>query len=65
MLYKILIISIFLIKLLNCAKLGVSNEETVIEAIRENKNLLLLFGKTRETTIPKKDVSNIFIINFS
>lgn len=45
MMWKLSLILIFCVKLIACAELSVSNEDIVIEAIRENRNLVLLFCK--------------------
>lgn len=46
MLWRFFLISFVLIKLGGSARLDVSNEDVVIEAIRENKNLVILFCKS-------------------
>lgn len=43
--WKFLIILVLSIKLTLSARLEVSNDDVVIEAIRENRNLIILFGE--------------------
>jgi hypothetical protein len=43
--WKFLIILVLSIKLTVSARLEVSNDDVVIEAIRENRNLVILFGE--------------------
>jgi hypothetical protein len=46
MLWKFFVISFLSVELTVSALLSVSNDEVVIEAIRENRNLLILFCKS-------------------
>lgn len=45
MLWKFLIFSLFLIKIAAGARLETSNDDAVLEALRENRNLAILFSK--------------------
>lgn len=47
MLWKSVIIVLLVVNLTACARLETSNDDVVIEAIRENKNLVILFCELR------------------
>lgn len=45
MLWKYLLLLVLSVKLASSARLELSNDDVVIEAIRENRNLIILFGE--------------------
>lgn len=60
--WKYLVILLLSIKLIVCARLETSNDDVVIDAIRENKNLIILFCKFKNLpeSLPKMILRKIF-----